>query len=75
MTSMQPVFTNELRRSKLWVSKYHHAYLSDPHHPRRVFFSGSTVLTTTMSHVEWVGGPSGLAWIPDKGVREWRTSD
>jgi hypothetical protein len=35
------------------------------------FNRGSAMLTTTLSHVEWVGGPvSSLAWIPDRSIRE-----
>jgi hypothetical protein len=33
------------------------------------FNRGSTMLTTTLSHVEWVGSSS-LAWIPDISIRE-----
>jgi hypothetical protein len=70
MTSIQPVFANELRRSKLWGIEIPSCVFVRSPSSQKGFFSGSTVLTTTMSHVEWVGGPSGLAWIPDKGVRE-----
>ena len=47
------------------------------------FNRGSTMLTTTLSRVEWVGASSGLAWIsaegrirpkpcggPDRSIRE-----
>ena len=36
------------------------------------FYRGSTMLTTTLSRVEWVGGTVRTfpSWIPAKGMRE-----
>jgi hypothetical protein len=62
---------NELPRSKLMG----YQNIAMRIYPKGVtpecFNRGSTMLTTTLSHAEWVGGSSsGLAWIPDKSIRE-----
>jgi hypothetical protein len=62
---MNKVFTvyprkNELPRSKLRGIELTVTIMFSKVVTPECFYRGSTVLTTTLSHVEWVGGPACL---------------